>query len=387
MRNEEKRAGDQRRDGPPSFLVPHSSFLPGEAELAEKQRRVCTFLDQHALEGVLLGTIGNFAWITGGRTNRVGAATEVGPAAILVTRDGQSLVSDEVEAPRLLEEELAGQPLDLLDYPWYRADPAAAVRRRAAGRVASDIPVPGLETLPAAFTGLRWSLTEAELQRYRRLGQHAGVAMTHVLLHLRPGLSEQQIAGMLAEALFGFGIQPTVLLVAADERMARFRHPLPTERRLQRAAMLVVGARGWGLVVSLTRLVHFGDPDADLRKRHAAVTAIDATFINATRPGAVAGEIFRAGMAAYAAQGYPDEWTRLQQGGATGYAGRDYHATPDSPHVVRSHQAFAWNPSIAGTKSEDTLLVTPSGPEVLTLTPDLPHLQVGGISRPGILVR
>src|SRR5712691_178400 len=126
--------------------------------------------------------------------------------------------------------------------------------------------------------------------------------------------------------------------------------------------MLGGGARRGGVVVSLTRLVHFGDPEPELRKRHEAVTAVDATFINASRPGAVAGEIFRGGMAAYAAVGYPDEWTRLHQGGATGYAGRDYRATPDSPHVVRLHQAFAWNPSIAGTKSEDTLLVTPSGP-------------------------
>jgi Xaa-Pro dipeptidase len=359
----------------------------GEAELAEKQRRVCSFLDQHGLEGALLGTIGNFAWITGGRTNRVGAATEVGPAAILVTREGRFLVTDEVEAPRLLEEELAGQAVELLDYPWYRADPATAVRRRASGRIASDVPIPGVETLPPEFGELRWSLTPEEVQRYRRLGQDAGVAMTHTLFHLRPGLSEQQIAGMLAEVLFGYGLQPTVLLVASDERMVRFRHPLPTERRLQRAAMLVVGARRWGLVVSLTRLVHFGDPDPDLWKRHKAVTAIDATFIHATRPGAVAGEIFRVGIAAYAARGYPDEWTRLHQGGATGYAGRDYRATPDSPHVVRIHQAFAWNPSIAGTKSEDTILVTPSGPEVLTRTPDLPHLEVEGLHRPAILVR
>jgi Xaa-Pro aminopeptidase len=357
------------------------------AELAEKQRRVCTFLDQYGLDGVLLGTIGNFAWITGGRTNRVGAATEVGPAAILVTRQGRFLVTDDVEAPRFLEEELAGQEIEPLDYPWYRADPAAAVRRRAAGRVASDIPMPELESLPAAFSELRWSLTEEEIERYRRLGQDAGVAMTHVLLHLRPGLCEQQIAGMLADVLFGFGIQPTVLLVAADERMARFRHPLPTERRLERAAMLVVGARRCGLVVSLTRLVHFGEPDTDLRKRHEVVTAVDATFINATWPGAVAGSIFHAGMAAYAAQGYPDEWTRLDQGGATGYAGRDYRATPDSPHIVRTHQAFAWNPSIAGTQSEDTFLVTPSGPEILTQTPDLPHREVECLHRPAILVR
>jgi Xaa-Pro aminopeptidase len=356
-------------------------------ELTEKQRRVTRFLEQHGLDGVLLGTIANFAWITGGRTNRVGSATEVGPAHILVTRQGRYLITDEVEAPRLLAEELEGQGVEALTYPWHAADPLAAARRVVGGRVAADTAVPGSEPLPTEFGELRWSLTSEEVERYRWVGEHAGVAMTHALFHLRPGLSEQQIAGMLAEALIGFGLQPTVLLVAADDRIARFRHPLPTERRLKQAAMLVVGARRWGLITSFTRMLYFGEPEAELRRRHAAVTAIDAAYLRATRPGAVAGEVFRAGMAAYAAHGFPNEWTCLHQGGATGYMGRDYRATPDTPHRVRDRQAFAWNPSLTGTKSEDTVLITAAGPEVLTQTPDLPQVEVDGLPRPDILVR
>jgi Xaa-Pro dipeptidase len=358
-----------------------------QAEFEEKQRRVNAFLEAQGLEGVLLGTIANFAWATGGKSNQVGAATETGAGALLITREGRYLVADEVETPRLLEEELAEQEVEPLAYSWYQPDPAAAGRRRVSGRVAADFPVAGLEDLPPAFNELRWSLTPAEVERYRWLGEHAGVAMTHVLFHLRPGLNEGQIAALLAEVLIGFGIQPTVLLVAVDDRMARYRHPLPTEQRLERAAMLVVGARRWGLVASLTRLVHFGETDEALRRRHAAVTAVDAAMIEATRPGTSAAEVFRVGMAAYAEQGFPDEWMRHHQGGATGYAGRDYRATPETPHLIRDCQAFAWNPSIAGTKSEDTILVTSTGAEVLTQTPDLPHVAVGGMARPDILVR
>jgi Xaa-Pro dipeptidase len=358
-----------------------------QPELEEKQRRVSAFLEASGLEGVLLGTIANFAWATGGKRNQVGAATEIGAGALLWTREGRYLVADEIETPRLLEEELAEQAIEPLSYPWHRADPAEAVRRRCGGRVAADFPVEGLEPLPPAFTELRWSLTPAEIERYRWLGEHAGAAMTHGLFHLRPGLNEQQIAALVAEVLIGLGIQPTVLLVAVDDRMARYRHPLPTEQRLERAAMLAVGARRWGLIASLTRLVHFGEPHEELRRRHAAVAAVDAAMIQATRPGAPAGAVFRAGMAAYAEHGFPDEWRRHHQGGATGYAGREYRATPETQHVVRDGQAFAWNPSIAGTKSEDTVLVTAQGAEVLTVTPDLPHLAVGGMTRPDILVR
>jgi Xaa-Pro dipeptidase len=364
-----------------------ASVPNGDREGQLKEEHVFGFLDRNDLDGVLLGSVANFAWITCGRSNRVSAATEAGAASILVTRDGRYLVADEVEAPRLLVEELVGQQVEVLSFPWHSPDPVGATKRVVSGRVAADIPTPGLEPLPADFAELRWSLTPAEVARYRWVGEHAGIAMTHALFHMRPGLSECQIAGMLSDVLLGFDLQPTVLLVASDDRIARYRHPLPTSRRLERIALLVVGARRWGLTASLTRLVQFGELGSELRRRHDAVVMVDAAYIQATQPGAAAAAIFQAGRQEYATQGFPDEWTRLHQGGATGYVGRDYRATDDSPHIVRDCQAFAWNPSIAGTKSEDTILATPAGPEVLTLTPDLPHLLVDGLRRPDILVR
>jgi antitoxin VapB len=146
--------------------------------------------------------------------------------------------------------------------------------------------------------------------------------------------------------------------------------------------MLVVGARREGLNVSATRLVHFGPIPDDLRARHQACARVDTAFLAATRPGTGIAGVFRAGQAAYAAEGWPDEWQRHHQGGPTGYAGRDLRATPTAPGTVQADQAFAWNPSIAGVKSEDTVLVTPSGVEVLSRTPDLPEIavQAGGAS-------
>jgi hypothetical protein len=69
----------------------------------------------------------------------------------------------------------------------------------------------------------------------------------------------------------------------------------------------------------------------------------------------------------------------------------DHRATADAEALVQPNQAFAWNPSIAGTKSEDTLIATAGGPEILTATPDLPVVRVTidgfGIERPDILCR
>jgi Xaa-Pro aminopeptidase len=138
-------------------------------------------------------------------------------------------------------------------------------------------------------------------------------------------------------------------------------------------------------------MVSFGPPSAELAKKHRAVTAVDTAFIAATRVGVRIGDVFKKGLAAYAAQGYADEWRLHHQGGPTGYAPRDYRATADSDDLVLPYQAFAWNPSIAGTKCEDTIIATPDGPQIISASPGFPTIQaeVGPtrLARPDILVR
>jgi Xaa-Pro aminopeptidase len=361
------------------------------AELAEKERRLRAYLAEHGLDAILLTTHANFAWATGGGANFVATNTETGVASLLYTPAEKFLICDEVERERIVAEEVAGQGFQVVSCPWHEPDLAGAVGRLASGRIGADTAVPGTEPLRPEFAALRYSLTPAEVARYRELGLRMGIAMTRACYEVRPGLAEQQIAAMLAGDLHAFGILPTVLLVAADERAYRYRHPIPTERKLERLAMLVAGGRMGGLIATMTRLVHFGPLPAELRRKHNAVIRVDTAFITATRPGARVAAIFRAGLDAYAQTGFPDEWRLHHQGGATGYAGRDYRATAHTTAVVQPSQAFAWNPTISGTKSEDTLLATDAGPEILTPTRDLPTMRVdwegGTLERPDILVR
>jgi len=213
--------------------------------------------------------------------------------------------------------------------------------------------------------------------------------MGRVARQLRPGLSEEEIAARLSAEVMRHGIVPTVLLVGADERAFKYRHPLPTDKRLEKYALLTLCGRKGGLIANLSRLVHFGPLPAELQRKQEAVARVDATFIAYTVPGARAGDVFTRGLEAYAAVGYPDEWKLHHQGGATGYEGRDYKATPSSPEIVQVNQAFTWNPSIAGTKSEDTIIVSEGGYEFLTTSPDWPTIpvEVKGriVERPAIL--
>lgn len=361
-------------------------------ERETKLGRVRETLATRGLSGALLSTTANVAWLTGGAANHVGLASESAAASLLVTPEACVLIASDIEIPRLEAEELPGAGVEVESFHWHAPDVPGIVRRRVGeGRVAADTPLPGAEPPGPEFARLRYSLLPEEIARYRRLGEEVALCVTRACFEARPGLSEHRVAGMLAGDLHAFGITPTLLLVGADERAVRFRHPLPTDRRLEKHLLIAVGARRAGLILSLTRLVHFGPVPEDLRRRHDAVARIDAGLIHATRPGARVVDLFAAARAAYDEAGFPDEWRRHHQGGATGYAPRDYRAAPDSPEVVQPDQAFAWNPSIAGTKSEDTILATAQGPELLSETPDLPVLTVSVAgetrTRPDILCR
>ena len=124
-------------------------------------------------------------------------------------------------------------------------------------------------------------------------------------------------------------------------------------------------ARG-GLISCLTRFVKFSPMSAEFKTKQQAICNIDAAVNLATRPGRTLGQIFDDLRKAYADHGHGEEWQNHHQGGSCGYNGRDVVATPGSTVRVVENQPFAWNPSIVGAKSEDTVLCTAKGIEALT---------------------
>lgn len=366
-------------------------------EIARKRSRVAEFLGRHDLDAVVLTRRANFAWLTAGCVNHVGQSTDGGVVTLVATPDEVCCVASAIEAPRMRAEELRGRGIEVVEYPWHDA---AAMSRTWADviggrRAAFDIPVPGLPgglaALPSGFDELRWSLCEAEEQRYRELGRETGTALQEVCRAVCPGQSEHEVAAALARRLHAKGIRTPVVLIAADDRIDTYRHPLPSERRIDRRVMVVVGAEKYGLHCSATRLMSFEALGGELRRRHDAVVRVDARMIAETRPGRTLGDVFAAAQRAYADEGFADEWQQHHQGGSTGYLGREVKAGPICPARIQAHQAFAWNPSITGTKSEDTILVTPHGTEILTYAEGWPQCEVsaGGCTwaRPAILVR
>ncbi len=362
-----------------------------DAELSVKRARVAELIERQKLSGLLLGRNSSVGWALAGRETHCSCSSELASALVLYTPQRDFLISNEMEMPRLLSEVLPGLPFEPLTIPWHSGDESERLiaELTGGGPVAGDVPLAGVQPLDGPVAALRYQLTLEEQIRLRELSARAGAALEAAASEIAPGMSEYAVAGLLGEECYLRDIIPLMLLVSTDERIYRFRQAAPTSKPLERYIMLSLCAWQRGLVVSLTRLMHFGAVPADLRKRAEACARVDAAAIAATRPGAKAGDVLAQLQAAYAAEGFSDEWLLHHQGGATGYAVREWLAIPDSAEVVHENQAFAWNPSIAGVRSEDTVLAHARETEVLMKTPNWPTLsiQVGEtlIERPAIL--
>jgi len=358
-------------------------------EFRVKVDRIRALLEQYGLDALLLRRISSFAWATCGAAAYVNTAASEGAASLLITPKGRYLFTNNIEATRLAKEEkLVEQGWEFQVSPWHdEKDPLSEL---AGGmKLGSDGVFPGAVDLSGELAWLRAQLTPEEIQRCRTLSKLCAEGMQQALDAVRPGMTEYQIAGQLSQAVESRGVQVIVNLIATDERIFSFRHPLPTHKPLQHYAMLILCGRKWGLVCSLTRFVYFGSLPSEVRRKAEAVAHVDATMIATTRPGLKMSEVFRTAQAAYAATGFADEWQLHHQGGLVGYEPREIIATPTSTEPILVGQTYAWNPSITGTKSEDTILVGVHGNEILTEMADWPttEVQVNDqvIKRPAIL--
>lgn len=363
-------------------------------EVAAKIDAVRGHLDDHGLSGALLASQASFAWITAGGRSHISTGQEGGVASVLITPEAAHLLTTNIEVRRVVEEEVADLPFVPLAYPWYEQDEGLL---RTAGRLCdlsgavSDLGVLGLRPAGEGLAELRRVLASGDLERYRSLGRDAAEAVEAACLATRPGDTELEVSARLAYQCARRDILDLVNLVAADERIAYHRHPLPTRKRVDRYLLVALTGRRHGLHASLTRMVSYGPPDPDLSARFRLAASVDAGLISRSVPGASLGEVLQAGIDAYEEHGFSGEWERHHQGGLTGYAGREVLAVPGSGYRLQAGQALAWNPSITRAKSEDTIVIGNDGHEVLTRTEAWPELdlEIGGVTvrRPALLER
>lgn len=340
-----------------------------------------SMLRASSLDAVILNAQHNFAWLTGGGCNGVDLSRENGVASLMITRKGKRyLLANTIEINRMLTEQVSTGEFEPVEYSWQdeKADSGCALGkvRQIAGanaEIVTDIPMfASVQAIEGKIAACRYRLTREEVARFRRLGEDAGLAMSRTVGVIEQGESEIEIAEKLRHEFALDKMSPVVTLVAADERIAMFRHPLPTDKRWGKTLLLVTCVKRHGLIASLSRMVSIGKPSDDLMFRTESAAAVNAALYEATRPGTSGSDLYRVATSAYADSNFADEINKHHQGGAAGYKTREWVAHPGSVDAVQDQQAFAWNPSITGTKVEETCIVADSGIEVITASPNVP---------------
>ncbi|MGJ0390961.1 M24 family metallopeptidase [Microbacterium sp. CGR1] len=331
----------------------------------EKQDRVARVRRESGGAPLVLTSHEAVSWYLEGVRTHVSLA---GPPVLAVRAEegGDVLFVADNEADRMIAEELLPQDAErIVRVPWW-IPPAVAGAENAG--------VPESQVAPQ-LRAARARMLPAERARYRSLGHETAETLTEVLSRVGPDQTERAVAAVAAAELIARGIDPLVVLVAGAERRG-FRHPLPTAGVLGDRAMIVVCGRRDGLIANATRWV--GAPVDE-----EPILGVERAFLDASAPGARLDDAFSAGTAAYARFGFDaDEWQRHHQGGPTGYAGRDPRATVSTTDLLVEDQAFAWNPTAAGLKVEDTMLRTGAGWEVLTVDERWPSVEYEGLRRP-----
>ena len=346
-----------------------------------KLQKIRDIIAQKGVGGVLIERQNNFSWLTGGR-GFIGLASEVACGSALVTKDKAYLVANNIEITRLIDEETSAcDEIVPLSFLWHEeSNRSEIIKQSASGEVLTDT------QLAAEFFEMRTVLDSDEMAFFADFSIQAANILENAVKNVKVGMSEFELAGEISRGLWNAEIEPITLLIAFDERTFKYRHFLPTANKLKNYAIASICARKGGLIVSATRSVYLnGQIPDEITQKYQQLSKVYARLVNNTKPGAKLSDLFESIKVDYAACGYQCEENLHHQGGMTGYVARELRAMPNVDYIAKANQAYAWNPTITGTKLEDTIIIKENGFDILTHTGNYEYVEIDGVKIPQII--
>ena len=333
------------------------------------------------LDAFVLRRNPNLAWAIAGRAH-VPTTIDMACFDLIITHDSATAITNVVEAPRLIAEELPSE-VSVQTIQWSEGrDPLLPT----GSKVGSDQPGADRIDLGIEVEMMRASLIESDLARFQNICIDTAVALGNAMKQAESTDREIDVAGLITHSLWQADLEIAFLGVAGQERVHRFRHPLPTDSVVGNRVSASICAKRKGLIASVTRIVTFGEVTDQMITDYTSIFKVEAALLDATIVGNSFSDPINAAIAAYPANGFDsDEWTKHHQGGPTGFLPRDWPANKGSTRLIQSNQPIAWNPTGKGWKAEDTIIATNSGVKLLSVDPEWPSFEVKGRSRAFLL--
>lgn len=193
---------------------------------------------------------------------------------------------------------------------------------------------------------------------------------------VREGVREQDLAAEIDYQMRRLGAEKPSFetIVAFGERTA-LPHAHPTAAALKAGQLVLIdmGTFQDGYASDMTRMLFLGTPGARVKRLHAAVLEAQLAAIDAVRPGATTAHVDRA--ARNVLKKYKLERAFVH---STGHGlGLEIHelprigrkdATPLAAGMAITIEPGVYLEGFGGIRIEDTVVVTPSGCEILTPT-------------------
>lgn len=175
------------------------------------------------------------------------------------------------------------------------------------GLLRSSLPAADLVPVDALWEDMRLIKTGPEIERIRSIGQAAQRITEECVELVGPGSSERALGNLITERYYGAGGDAlTMLVVGSGERSAHLNAP-PTDRELEKGDVVrtdVIGTAGH-YYSDVARTAVVGEPSAEQRKVYELLVDVHERCLDALRPGALTGDVYRLYHEAMGAAGLP----------------------------------------------------------------------------------
>ena len=229
-----------------------------------------------------------------------------------------------------------------------------------------------LKTVGNIIESIRSSKDSGEIAAIKAAASIAAQALKRTLRHTRPGMTENELAGMLDFQIRKLGARNSFETIVAFGPNASRPHHQPSKRRLKKKDTILIdfGARYKGYCSDITRCFAVGRSTTFYKKAYDVVEQAQAAAIKMVKAGVEIRQVDAAAREVISKYDLP------VYGHGTGHGlGLEIHESPflkaESKGKLKAGEVITIEPGIyipgkLGVRIEDDVLVTETGCKILT---------------------